>query len=59
MPEEKRHYEHQDLGGWIILKWFLRDRMDWIDLAQDKDRWRALVNTFINFQIPNKMLRSS
>jgi hypothetical protein len=22
--------------------------MDWIDLAQDKDQWRALVNTVMN-----------
>jgi hypothetical protein len=22
--------------------------MDWIDLAQDRDKWRALVNTIMN-----------
>jgi hypothetical protein len=26
--------------------------MDWIDLAQDRDQWRALVNTVMNLGIP-------
>jgi hypothetical protein len=30
--------------------------MDWIDLAQNKDRWRAVVNAEMHFQDPQKMV---
>jgi hypothetical protein len=28
------------------------EAMDWINLALDRDRWRALVSTVMNFQVP-------
>ena len=26
--------------------------MDWIEVAQDRDRWQALVNVVMNLQVP-------
>jgi len=28
------------------------ERVEWIDLARDRDKWRAVVNTVMNLQVP-------
>jgi hypothetical protein len=40
-PREKDHLEDAGMDGRIILKWIFRNwngDMDWIDLAEDRDR---------------------
>jgi hypothetical protein len=53
--KERNHWEDQDVGGgWIILKWILGwSGMNWIDLAQDRDQWSAIVNMAMNLWVPN------
>jgi hypothetical protein len=36
----------------IDLRELGRDSMDWIDLAQDRDQWRALVKMVVNLWVP-------
>jgi len=44
------------IDGRIILRRIFRKRhvggTDWINLAQDRDRWQALVIAVINLQVP-------
>ena len=46
---ERAHWGDQDVDGRIILRWIFRNfgggRGDWMELAQDRDGWRALVCT--------------
>jgi hypothetical protein len=28
------------------------DGVDWIDMAQDREQWRALVKTILNLRVP-------
>jgi hypothetical protein len=29
--------------------------MDWINLARDRDKWRVVVNTVMNLQVPKNV----
>jgi len=52
---EGNHLEAVDVGGKIILKWIFKkwDKgMDWIDLAEDRNSWLALVNAVMNLRVP-------
>jgi hypothetical protein len=54
-PKGKRPLRRPRRRGVDNIKIDLReigwDGMDWIDLSQDRDRWRAVVNTVMNLWV--------
>jgi hypothetical protein len=53
--KERDSWEDLEIGGRVILKMDFRgirwDDIDWIDVAQDRDQWRAVVNTVMNIPV--------
>jgi hypothetical protein len=52
---EDNHLGDPGVDGRIILKFIFKTwdgGMDWTDLAQDRDRWRAPVNAVMNRRVP-------
>jgi hypothetical protein len=58
-PEGREHLEDQDVCGWIVSKIDLVgigwNGMEWIDVAQERDRWSVLVNTVMSLWVHNHL----
>jgi len=50
-PRERGHWGDPDVDGRIILRWIFR-KWEGMELTQDRDRWRGLVNMVMNFRVP-------
>jgi hypothetical protein len=48
---EGDHLKDPGVDGSIILKWIFK-KWDGEWLAQDRDRWRAVVNAVMNLRVP-------
>jgi hypothetical protein len=53
-PEERRQLVDPGLDGTTVLKRIIEKwhgGMDWIDLAQERDSWRAVVSAVMNLRV--------
>jgi hypothetical protein len=52
-PKEKDHLEDRGVDGRKGSKWTLDwlGGVEWIHLAQDRGRWRAVVNAVMNLRV--------
>jgi hypothetical protein len=52
---EGDHLGDPGVDGRIVLKWIFKKwdgGMDWIELAQYRDKWHVLVSAVINLRVP-------
>jgi hypothetical protein len=54
--KERDNLEDPNVDWVIIIKWIFRKwdwgAMDWVNLVQDMDSWRALVDAVMNLRVP-------
>jgi len=50
-PKERDHLEDQGVGIRMDLREIGLGGVDWIRLAQDRDRWRAVVSAVMNLRV--------
>jgi hypothetical protein len=56
-PKVRDHWKDHGVCGRIILEWkfgIVWIGVEWIHLALDSDQWGAVMNTVINFRVPQK-----
>jgi len=53
---ERKHLENLGVNWRILLKCIFskgnEEGMDWTDLVQDRQKWRAILNTAMNLWVP-------
>jgi hypothetical protein len=54
-PRNGDHFEDTNVDERIILRWIFMEwdrSVDWVELAQDRDRWRAVLNEGLTLRVP-------